>query len=66
MRQATCLAVALLLAAGAAPAAETGYPSKPIRFLVGFPPGGGNDTMARLFGQKMSDRLGRPLGLLGG
>ena len=61
MRQATCLAVALLFAAGAAPAAETGYPSKPIRFLVGFPPGGGNDTMARLFGQKMSDRLGRPL-----
>ena len=46
MRQATCLAVALLLAAGAAPAAETGYPSKPIRFLVGFPPGGGNDTIA--------------------
>ena len=61
MRQATCLAVALLLAAGAAPAAETGYPSKPIRFLVGFPPGGGNDTMARLFGQKMSEHLGRPL-----
>ena len=37
------------------------YPSKPIRFLVGFPPGGGNDTMARMFGQKISDRFGRPV-----
>ena len=42
------------------PGAES-YPSKPIRFLVGFPPGGGNDTMARMFGQKISDRLGRPV-----
>ncbi len=61
MRNAACLATALLFAAGAAPASESVYPSKPIRFLVGFPPGGGNDTMARLFGQKMSERLGRPL-----
>jgi len=47
--------------AGTAWAAEAGYPSKPIRFLVGFPPGGGNDTMARLFGQKISDQLGKPV-----
>jgi tripartite-type tricarboxylate transporter receptor subunit TctC len=37
------------------------YPSKPIRFIVPFPPGGGNDTMARTFGQKMTERLGQPV-----
>ncbi len=31
------------------------YPTKPIRFIVPFPPGGGNDVMARLIGQKLTD-----------
>ena len=31
------------------------FPTKPIRFIVPFPPGGGNDTMARAFGQKMTE-----------
>lgn len=35
------------------------YPSRPIRFVVGFPPGGGNDTMARMIGQKLADRVGQ-------
>ena len=35
------------------------YPSRPIRFIVPFPPGGGNDVMARIIGQKLSDALGR-------
>lgn len=48
-------------ASGAGAASAESYPAKPIRFLVGFPPGGGNDTMARMFGQKISERLGRPL-----
>ncbi len=61
MRHSACLAVAMMVAGIAATASAADYPSKPIRFLVGFPPGGGNDTMARLFGQKMSERLGRPL-----
>jgi tripartite-type tricarboxylate transporter receptor subunit TctC len=39
--------------------AATAYPAKAIRFVVGFPPGGGNDAMARLFGQKFSERLGQ-------
>jgi tripartite-type tricarboxylate transporter receptor subunit TctC len=36
------------------------YPSRPVRFLVGFPPGGGTDTVARLIGQALSERLGQP------
>jgi tripartite-type tricarboxylate transporter receptor subunit TctC len=47
-----------LLAAGA-PMAAAAYPEKSIRFVVGFPPGGGNDAMARLFGQKFSERFGQ-------
>ncbi len=35
------------------------YPTKPIRFLVGNAPGGGTDTVARIFAQKMSESMGR-------
>lgn len=36
------------------------YPSRPIRFLVGFPAGGAPDVVARLMGQSLSQRLGQP------
>ena len=35
------------------------YPSRPLRWIVGFPPGGGADTVARIAGQWLSDRLGQ-------
>src|SRR4051812_34923396 len=54
------LALAVFLAC-VLPATAQPYPTKPIRFLVPFPPGGGNDTMARTFGQKMSERFGQPV-----
>ena len=36
------------------------YPTRPVRVIVGFPPGGGVDIAARLMGQWLSERLGQP------
>mgnify|MGYP001610967581 CR=1 FL=1 len=60
-----CLA-APVLAAGAAgqplqraEAVAAGYPSKPIRLIVPFPPGGGTDLVARLLSQRLTERFGQ-------
>ncbi len=56
----------LAICVGALPAVLSGsasaqdYPTRPVRVIVGFPPGGTGDILARLTGQWLSDRLGQP------
>src|SRR6267142_5690478 len=57
----------LHLAAGAAAlptfsriARAQAYPTRPVRIVLGFPPGGAYDTIARPMGQWLSERLGQP------
>ena len=50
----------MALAALSAPAlAQTDYPAKPVRVIVGQAPGGGNDIQTRLFAQKLTEAFGR-------
>ena len=54
--------LAAACAAFAAPAAlAQKFPDKPIRFIVPFPPGGGNDILARAIAPKMGEILGQPV-----
>ena len=57
----TTLVLAILMLALPATAPAQGYPNKPIRFIVGYPPGGGTDIAARLMAPKLSEGLGQPV-----
>src|SRR5438309_9395545 len=52
------LALVLLLCAGSA---LPQYPAKPIRFIVGFPPGGSADPTTRIIGAALAQQLGQPV-----
>jgi tripartite-type tricarboxylate transporter receptor subunit TctC len=58
---------AFVLGAAAAPllarkaVAQAGFPSRALRIVIGFPPGGGIDILARLMAPRMSERLGQPV-----
>lgn len=45
----------------ASAAAQSGYPEKPVRIIVGSPPGSTQDTVARLLAQKFSETFGKPV-----
>ena len=51
--------LSLLLAAPVL--AQDAFPSRPVKLIVPFPPGGPTDLMARVFGQKLSERWGQPV-----
>ncbi len=59
-RQFLRLTTAAAACAGVAPLASAqAYPTRPLRWIVGFPPGGGADTVARIMGPWLSERLGQ-------
>jgi tripartite-type tricarboxylate transporter receptor subunit TctC len=55
------LGIAGMLASGTAAAQPPDYPSKPIRLITPFPPGGGTDVVARIIGERLAEQLGQPV-----
>ncbi len=53
------LALGLCAIAATRPASAADYPTRPVRFIVGYPAGGSTDIIARLIGQRLSERLGQ-------
>jgi tripartite-type tricarboxylate transporter receptor subunit TctC len=55
-----CAAAATALSIVSPIAWAQSYPTRPVRWIVGYPPGGATDITARLIGQWLSERLGQP------
>jgi tripartite-type tricarboxylate transporter receptor subunit TctC len=59
-RTAICLiAIGISAITSIGSAAALDYPTRPVRWIVGYPPGGSTDIIARLIGQRLSERLGQ-------
>ncbi len=54
-------ALSVLVLSAAAAAQTQNYPARPIRYVVAFSPGGLNDILARIVGQKLADSWGQPV-----
>ena len=61
LRRAAFAALAFVATVAGARAAEIAYPTRPIRMIVPFPPGGSADPLARAFGSWFSDKFGVPV-----
>jgi tripartite-type tricarboxylate transporter receptor subunit TctC len=61
MRKATLMAALLAILSSAALAQGETYPSRPITMMVGYPPGGPTDTLARILGDAMGRSLGQTI-----
>ena len=55
---ASAAVLAALPFAGLADAQAQAYPNKPIRWVVGYPPGGTTDILARIMAQRISEKIG--------
>src|SRR3982751_553563 len=59
-RTAICLtAIGLSMTAWVGTAQAADYPTRPVKWVVGYPPGGATDIIARLIGQRLSEKLGQ-------
>jgi tripartite-type tricarboxylate transporter receptor subunit TctC len=59
-RTAICLAmIGLSTAASIGSVSAADYPTRPVKWVVGYPPGGATDIIARLIGQRLSEKLGQ-------
>jgi tripartite-type tricarboxylate transporter receptor subunit TctC len=59
MRMLLRTSLALLLVIVASAAAAQGYPARPVRLIIPFPPGGSNDIVGRMVAAQLGDRLGQ-------
>lgn len=58
-RALAAVAAAVAVVSGGAVFAASTYPDRPVRLIVGFPPGGAADTLGRIAAQQLTDRLGQ-------
>ena len=61
IRQGTTAILLAISAAAGAQLTAVNWPQRPVRIVVGFPPGGGIDVVARLLGVKLADSLGQQI-----
>ena len=60
-RLAACAMLAAMLCLAPGVLLAQAYPSKPVRLIVTYPPGGSSDLMARIIGQKLNEHWGQPV-----